>query len=281
MSFESLLPKLFRCPECATELHEIVYGMLAGPPKANQVVGGCEWSDEAPTKVCPKCKWEGALGGRSWPIEFTRRTQIYDESAPNNVRNEQHDFNLRTMTDEELFELGKSTITARFELVHRGVEAAEIDDFYDQLGMEAISSPLIKKYAYFVFYNSETQQIDQACIYSAQRSMHEFLYLRHGMDEWQIVETLDEFHEVVFGMEKPSLVVWSLNLKESGLSRDDSDSQPFTYGSVAIKAMLAETEISQDELLEEGSYFAQPIYWPDWFDEGAMLSYVQYPWAQR
>jgi hypothetical protein len=59
MSLDTLLPKCFRCPECGTQLHEILYGMLAEPPKANQVAGGCEWSDDAPIKLCPSCKWEG------------------------------------------------------------------------------------------------------------------------------------------------------------------------------------------------------------------------------
>ena len=281
MSFESLLPKLFRCPECATELYEIVYGMLAGPPKANQVAGGCEWSDEAPTKVCPKCKWEGALGGRSWPIEFTRRTQIFDESAPDNVRNEQRDYNLGTMTNEELFELGRGIITARFELVHRGLDAEDIDDYYDRLDDgDARSWPLIRKDACFIFYDSETQLVDQVCTYSAQRTMHEFQYLRAGFEEWEFTETLSDFQDVVFGMESPALQVWIIDLDHNHEDKDD-DSEAFHYGSEAIKAMLAGSPISQEDLAQEGSQYEEPIYWPHWFDPGAMLNYLQNRWLQR
>ena len=281
MSWDSVLPKIFRCPECDTQLKDVVYGLLAGPPADNEVAGGCEWSDVAPTKVCPKCGWEGALGGRSWPIEFTRRSQIFDESAPNNIRNEQRDYNLSTMTNEELFELGRGIITARFELVHRGLDAQAIDDFYDGLEIgNARDWPLIRKDACFIFYNSETQLVEQVCTYSAQRTMHEFQYLRAGFEEWEFAETLSDFRDVVFGLKSPSLQVWEIDLDHNHEAEDD-ESEAFHYGSKAIKAMLAGTPISEEDLVQEGVQCERPIYWPHWFDPGAMLNFVQNPWLQH
>ena len=281
MSFNSLLPKIFNCPECETRLKDVVYGLLAGPPEDNEVAGGCEWSDVAPTKVCPKCGWEGALGGRSWPIEFTRRSQIFDESAPNNIRHEQRDYNLSTMTNEELFELGRGIITARFELVHRGLDAEDIDDFYDRSDAgNARSWPLIRKDACFIFYDSDTQLVDQVCTYSAQRTIHEFHYLRAGFEEWEFAETLSDFRAVVLGMESPALQVWVIDLDHNHEAEDD-ESEAFHYGSEAIKAMLAGAPISEEDLVQEGVQYERPIYWPHWFDPGAMLNYVQNPWVQR
>ena len=281
MSLESLLPKIFRCPKCDAQLKDVVYGMLAGPPADNEVAGGCEWSDVAPTKVCPKCGWEGALGGRSWSIEFTLRTQIFDESAPKNIRHEQRDYNLSTMTDEELFELGRGIITARFELVHRGLDAEDIDAYYDLSDTgNARSFPLIRKDACFIFYNTETQLVEQVCTYSAQRTMHEFQYLRAGFAEWEFAETLSDFHEVVFGKKNPSLQVWKIDLDHNHEAEDD-ESEAFHYGSEAIKAMLAGTPISEEDLVQEGVQYERPIYWPHWFDPGAMLNFVQNPWLQR
>lgn len=281
MSFNSLLPKIFNCPECETRLKDVVYGLLAGPPADNEVAGGCEWSDVAPTKVCPNCAWEGALGGRSWPIEFTRRSQIFDESAPNNIRHEQRDYNLSTMTDEELFELGRGNITARFELVHRGLDAQAIDDFYDGLEIgNARYWPLICKDACFIFYNSETQLVEQVCTYSAQRNMHEFQYLRAGFEEWEFAETLSDFHDVVFAMKSPSLQVWEIDLDHNHEAEDD-ESEAFHYGSNAIKAMLAEERITEDELSREGDKYDLPISWPHWFDPGMMINFVANPFAPR
>ena len=281
MSFNSLLPKMFNCPECNTRLKDVVYGLLAGPPADNEVAGGCEWSDVAPTKVCPKCGWEGGLGGRSWPIEFTRRTQVFDESAPDNVRNEQRDYNLSTMTNEELFELGRGVLTARFELLHRGLDAEDIDDFYDRSDAgNARSWPLIRKDACFIFYDSDTQLVDQVCTYSAQRTIHEFHYLRAGFEEWEFAETLSDFRAVVLGMESPALQVWVIDLDHNHEAEDD-ESEAFHYGSEAIKAMLAGAPISEEDLVQEGVQYERPIYWPHWFDPGAMLNYVQNPWAQR
>jgi hypothetical protein len=282
LSFESLLPKLFRCPECHTELHEIVYGMLAGPPKDNQVAGGCEWSDEAPTRVCPKCKWEGGLGGRTWPTKGSHRVPLDDPSAEFGVRVETIDFDLTTMTNDELFRLGRVTVTARLELVHRGLDAEDIDDYYDLLDDgDARSWPLIRKDACFVFYNSDTHLIEQACTYGSQRSMHEFLYLRQGMDDWQMVDTLEAFHDVVFGMKNPSLQVWEIEVYDDELTDEDADSEPFNYGSEVIKALLAGEAVTDDELAKEGDQYEKPIFWPHWFDPGAMLNFVQNPWVQN
>ena len=282
MSLDTLLPKIFRCPECGTQLHEILYGMLAEPPKANQVAGGCEWSDDAPTKLCPSCKWEGALGGRSWPVIGSQQVPVEDPTAEYGMRVETIHFDLRTASDDELFQLGRRNINARFELVHRGVDPERIDDVYDQLEPgEAHSWPLVRKNACFLFYDTETQLVEQACIYTALRSMHEFLYLRPGMDEWDIVETLDEFHGVVFGMKKPTLQVWDVELNEDDVEDEDADSEPFNYGSQALKRMLSRMPITEDELFTECDQYERPIYWPHWFNEGTMLNNVQNPWLQR
>jgi rubredoxin len=129
MSFESLLPKLFRCPECDTQLKDVVYGLLAGPPADNEVAGGCEWSDVAPTKVCPLCGWEGALGGRSWSTGITEtRIALYESESDGTITAEMT-VDIRSMTDDELFDRGKTHLPARFELVHRGFEAQAIDDY--------------------------------------------------------------------------------------------------------------------------------------------------------
>ncbi len=281
MSWDSVLPKIFRCPECDTRLKDVVYGMLSGPPAENEVAGGCEWSDEAPTKLCPNCKWEGGLGGRTWPTIGSHRVPVAEPSAEFGVRVETIHFDLAKMTNDELFELGRRVLNARLELVHRGLEPLDIDDFYDNVDAgSARSLPLVRKDACFIFYNSETKLIEQACTYGAQRTMHEFLYLRLGMDEWQMVDTLEEFHDVVFGMKKASLQVWEVDLFE-GDGDDDDDSEPATYGSAAIRAMLSGVPVSQEDLENEGDQYELPIYWPHWFNEGLMLNYVQNPWAQR
>ena len=282
MPLDSLLPKIFRCPECDTELHEIVYGLLAEPPKSNQVVGGCDWSDDAPTKLCPKCKWEGGLGGRSWTTTGSMQVPVDDPTAEYGMRVETIHFDLATSTNDELYQIGRRNLNARFELVHRGIDAETIDDYYDQFEAgEAHSWPLIRKDACFVFYNSETQLIEQACTYGAQRSMHEFLYLRPGMDDWAMVDSLDEFHQVVFGLRKETLQVWDIDLYDGDLVDEDADSEPFNYGSDLIKAMLAGKRVTEDDLYKEGDQYDRHIGWPHWLDEGTMLNNVKYPWLQR
>ena len=279
MTFDSLLPKIFNCPECDTRLKDVVYGMLAGPPADNEVAGGCEWSDDAPTKLCPLCGWEGALGGRSWPTGIRETRIAPHESDSNGPITVEITVDTRNMTNDELFELGKRHQPARFELVHRGFEAQAIDDHYDGLEIgEARDWPLIRKDACFIFYNSETQLVEQVCTYSAQRTMHEFQYLRAGFEEWEFAETLSDFHEVVFGMKSPSLQVWVIDLDHNHEAEDD-ESEAFHYGSEAIKAMLAKERITEDELAREGDQYERPVYWPHWFDAGMMINFVANPFA--
>lgn len=282
MSLDSLLPKIFRCPECETQLHDIVYGLVAEPLKGNQVAGGCEWSDEAPTKLCPKCGWKGALGGRSWATKGKLQVPVEDPTAEFGMRLETFHYDLATATHDELYQIGRQVISARFELVRRGADPASIDEYYDIFDeSEAHSWPLIRKDACYLFYNTETQLIEQACIYTALRSMHEFLYLRPGMDEWSIVDSMEEFRQAVFGMKKPSLQVWNIDIDEEDLDEEDADSNPFNYGSDALKAMLAGKPITEDELYREGGHYERPLYWPHWFNPGTMVNYVLDPWLPR
>ena len=279
MSLNSLLPKIFNCPECDSRLKEVVYGLLAGPPADNEVAGGCEWSDDAPTKLCPLCGWEGALGGRSWSTGITETRIAPHESDSDGAVTVEVVVDLRNITNDELFELGKTHLPARFELVHRGFEAQAIDDYYDGLEIgDAHSWPLIRKDACFIFYNTESQLVEQVCTFSAQRTMHEFQYLRTGFEEWEFAETLSDFHEVVFGKKNPSLQVWEIDLDHNHEAEDD-ESEAFHYGSKAIKAMLAEERITEDELSREGDQYERPIYWPHWFDAGMMINFVANPFA--
>jgi hypothetical protein len=183
------------------------------------------------------------------------------------------------MTNDELFDLGKGHQPARFELVHRGFEARAIDDYYDGLEIgDAHSWPLIRKDACFIFYNTESQLVEQVCTFSAQRTMHEFQYLRAGFEEWEFAETLSDFHEVVFGKKSPSLQVWIIDLDHNHESEDDA-SEAFTYGSEAVTAMLAGERITEVELAREGDQYERPIYWPHWFDAGLMIKFVANPFA--
>jgi hypothetical protein len=277
-SLFSLLPKMYRCPLCESDLLDIVYGLIAGPLDDNQIPGGCEWSDEAPTKACVKCDWRGGLGGRSWATEFTERWQIYDETSPNNVREEERSYNLKTMSNEELFEFGRANLASRFELVHRGIDPAVIDEAMD----EELSMPLIRKEIAFVFYNLEAETIEQVCIYSAQRTMHEFEYLMHGFDDWVSVSTLQDFHDAVFAMKRPEILVWPIALPDE-MSDEDSSTIPCNYGSPAIKALIEDAWITPEDMFDfdDGGFYETPIFWPHWFDPGFMLDYTQRPWLPR
>ena len=52
------------CPDGGAKLKTIIYGMLAGDPGPDYVVGGCMIGPGAPTKACSQCEWEG--GGQEF-----------------------------------------------------------------------------------------------------------------------------------------------------------------------------------------------------------------------
>jgi hypothetical protein len=206
---------------------------------------------------------------------------VDDPTAEYGMRVETVHFDLPTSTNEELFQIGRRNLNARLELVHRGIDPETIDEFYDQFEAgEAHSWPLIRKDACFIFFNTEGQLVEQVCTFSAQRTMHEFQYLRAGFEEWEFAETLSDFHEVVFGMKSPSLQVWLIDLDHNHEAEDD-ESEAFHYGSEAIKAMLAKERITEDELAREGDQYERPIYWPHWFDAGMMINFVPNPFLPR
>jgi hypothetical protein len=191
-------------------------------------------------------------------------------------------FDLINSTNDELLELGMRVLEARFELFHRGVDAEAIDSYFDQFDeSEAHSWPLVRKQAVLIFYNPETELIEQACIYGAQRSMHEFMYLRPGMDDWEIVDSMLDFRQVVFGMNREGVEVWHLDAEDHNLFSAEADSSPTTYGSDAIQAMLTQSPVNVDDLYKQGGRYERPIYWPHWFDPGVMVNCVLNPWVQR
>jgi hypothetical protein len=272
-----VLPVTTSCPNCKSRsLKEIVYGLVGPNVPDDVVIGGCEYSDEAPTKACADCDWQGCLGGRSWAYQFTQRTQIYDETSPTKARVEETDYNMRTMSDDDLIELGRGKIIARFELVHRGFDPAKLDEIFD----EDLPMPLLPKFACYVFYNVGTKKIDLACIFQAQRTMHEFFYLLPGMDDWGVVDTVADFQDLVFSMKETNTILWSLDLPEN-FSDEDFMAMPTNYGSPALKSFIAGESIEPDEMLKEGGFFKEKHYWPYWFDAGFMTSYVNNPFLPR
>lgn len=84
---------------------------------------------------------------------------------------------------------------ARFELVHRGETPEEVEELVE----DAPSMPLVEKWEAFLFYNTETNFIERAAIYSAHWRLHTFQFLAENSREWEIISTnMLDFHEAVF-----------------------------------------------------------------------------------
>lgn len=254
MESESVLPKLFRCPKCNSDLLEIVYGMPGEP-----------------TKACSKCDWRGAHSGRTWVTEWVQTTQTWDESAPNNSRIEKRTIDLKTMSEAELWEFAEGNLQARYELVHRGIDPFDIDE---NLEAKGISLPLIRKEEFFFFYNTDTRFIEQVCLFVAQGQEHDFFVVRSGMDDWDKAWTLEEFHLTVFSMKKDGIEVWCSEMPTDDITDEEWDQIPFSYGSPLVKKMLANEKLDESQMFEYAGRFQTRIFWPHWFDPGLMLSYL-------
>lgn len=267
MTADSVLPKMTRCPDCGSPVKDMVYGMLAGPPGPNEISAGCEMDHSSPAKGCDECGWRGAPGGRTWETSFTQTVIDADPENPEIDREQVLEYNLLTMTHEELLDFGKFNLEARFELVHQGLEPMWVERYYDQFNIgEAAPLPLFHTYVALAYYNSATKKIEQVCYFSARHYNHLFQYLRPGMDDWGAAfNSVQEFHDVVFSMKKPHVAGWIAKFPKE-LSEEDKFSTPDNFGSPVIKAMILNEVISLEELSEHAIKLETTVYWPYWFE---------------
>jgi hypothetical protein len=262
------LPQLSYCPNCKSKLKDILYGLIAEPvDEEKYVIGGCDISEDAPTKKCSSCDWEGGLGGRTWDTAWVIRNYKEDPTASGGEILTEEEFDLCKLNVDELQIKGRTLIEARFELVHRGKTPEEVEELFE----DAPSMPLIEKWEAFLFYNTETNYIERVALFSAHWRFHTFSYLADGALEWEIATTLKDFHDAVFSMKREDIEVWSIDIPED-FSDGDFMSDPSNYGSHAIRKFISKEQITADELFKEGGFFKTPIFWPHWFDPGLMLN---------
>ena len=266
MKEESVFPRLEKCPKCSARLNTIRYGLHAGPPNWDEIDAGCAFDENAPTRACSNCEWRGGNGGRTWETSWVETRNDVDEANPGKTISITREFDLESMTDEELFECGESRLFPRYELAFRGYSPEDIDDFFES----GSSLPLLSKEAILICLNTETNLIEQATQFVSHRMTHLYCYLRPGMSEWDSVSSGSEYLDVQSKSDQDAFEVWSLDLTIE-YDADGEEGEWQHFGIPLLEKMLSQTPVQQAELDSMAEKFARSIPAPIWFEPGLFL----------
>lgn len=260
MDAANVLPgKITRCPSCNSPVKDIVYGLVAEPLGDGEILAGCKWETDSPTKGCSKCGWRGGAGGRTFETE----TSCFSVDAESDGDFDE-DVNLTSLSIDQLYECGKFNLNARYELVFRGIDAMDVDVFYDQFDSgDAAPLPLIATEVTIAYYNSDTELIEQVCYFRAKGYQHAFKFLRPGMSSWGSADdNMAHFHQTVFSMKKEGVSGWLIKPFDEKHELSPQDN----FGSPIFEEMMARQKISREELESQAIELDITVFWPYWFE---------------
>lgn len=256
------------CPDCRTELKQIVYGMMTEElfESGDYIPGGCLIDGLEPHWGCDNCGYRGFLGGREYKTRHTKPG--YKPGTENSLNPEIIElvFDVIEASDEELWGWSEGLWEARLELLHRGISKAEIEAYGEQAELWD-AMPFEETELGIIQYDPATQKIIGIEIFYAHGKTQSYSYRLPGMDKWGGCYTVGDFHHVQTNFPREAnLETWQLILKE-GQSDDAFWEEESDLDHPLVKQMLASENVSKENLEKYSPQFERFFIWPSWFFE--------------
>ncbi len=171
------------------------------------------------------------------------------------------ELDLAHATHEQLLQVAAGDIRGRWELRHRGMTAAEIDELFE------IPMPLVARTSAMTWLDSGTLEVRLIALFGAYELENYFLYLKPGMTTWKHGTSAFEINELLFANGNHSTESWSLTIETLRLKNgphkivvDDND---------VVQKTLRGEEITREDLQASGYQEAGNVLFPWWFVAGA------------
>lgn len=245
-----------KCPNCGQKAKGILYGLVAGDPGDDYVLGGCCLSGGEPDYVCIACDLEFGFGGRNYETSFDLELE-FTERETGEKSAELRNINLINLTVDELLSYAPWLIEARHELLHRDFPAEELE----LIGIQANwkSFPMVALVDVWVYWNRRIQKIEFAAQFFAEGIKHLHGVFLPGSARALRTHSLQEF-DIRFSNRQSGITAWNL---KSPLPKRGGKAIPQHE---LLELMIAGSSVSEVLLYR----FANPVpdgqMWPAWFD---------------